>query len=576
MGSMNKLKELEELTKWFNKLDGVSESQKIVVTPKLDGLALLVEFVNGKFNRAITRGDGNEGQDVTEHYKNTKLAYAKVPFESETVYVIGETIMGNDTFTQKYADDYANPRNLVAGVIGRKHISETIKDISFIAFDIKFKNSDRSYNKNYRLNLCNKHINSYVNGYELPFLEMSISQVSVNQLSQFKESIIEYHCDGLVIDINDKDICKLLGTETNSLNPKFARAWKPQDEETAAAVISTITWNTNKTGKVTPVVSIAPVELAGVTISKASAYNAKFVKDNDLQPGTVVLICRSGDVIPKILKVVEQPDQWVQSIPKCCSSCKSELTWSETNVDLMCSNSECTSKSLREIMCFFGILGVDNMGGGTITQLYEEGYDTVEKILKMRLFEFQDLDRFGNRKAEKVYNSIHAKMKNIKLHKLQHASNLFKGLGSRKLELLLDYNSRDNKPKFEDIVSIEGFSKKSADSYLTGFDKFWDWVEKLPITIDSSKPVEHVITDGEFTDEVVVFTGFRSPDLEEKIKSEGGTMGSGVNKKTTILVVKDKESTSSKMRKAQELGITILSRKELEQKIEEANPLFDL
>ena len=577
MGSMNKLKELPELDKWFSKLEGVSSNQKMVVTPKYDGLALLVEFKNGIFNRAITRGDGSEGQNVTEHYRNTKLAKVKLPF-SGISYVIGETIMANSVFEEKYSTEFKNPRNLVAGIISRKHVDEKLKDVHFIAFDMKFPSgsSQAEQNKNWRLNQCNKYINTPVNGYELPFLEVEMNLLAPNQLTLFKESISEYNTDGLVIDINDKLVCNKIGLETNSLNPKFARAWKPQVEETAAAVISEIKWQVSKIGKLAPVVQIAPVELSGVTISNVAAYNAKFVKDNDLRPGTVILLCRSGDVIPKLLQVLSQPDEYVNSVPENCPSCSQKLDWSDTKVDLLCNNSNCSSKGLREIISFFGILGVDAMGTGTIDQLWNDGYDSVEKILKMRQYEFEDMDRFGKRKAEKVYNAIHSKMKNVKLNTLQHASNLFQNLGSSKLEKLLDFNSRDKKPTVDQIIALDGFSKKSAESFLAGFDKFWDWIEVLPITVDYSKPVEMTVTDGSFSGEVVVFTGFRSPDLEDKIKSEGGTMGSGVNKKATILVVKDKSSTSSKMKKAQDLGITILSRTELESKIEESNPLFDL
>lgn len=263
-------------------------------------------------------------------------------------------------------------------------------------------------------------------------------------------------------------------------------------------------------------------------------------------------------------------------VPSTCPACESDLVWSDTNVDILCKNSECSAKGLKEIISFFEVMGVDAMGSGTIEQLWNAGYNSVEKILKMRLYEFQELDRFGTKKADKVYNAIHSKMLNVKLNTVQHASNLFQGLGSRKLKELIDYNSRDNRPTMEQIVAMEGFSKKSAESFLNGFDKFWDWVEALPIVLDLTKDVEQTITDGEFSNEIVVFTGFRSPDLEEKIKSEGGTMGSGMNKKTTILVVKDKGSTSSKMKKATDMGITILSRIELEKKIEESNPLFDL
>ena len=312
MGSMSKLKEFTDMTKWFDKLEGSTPSEKMIITPKYDGLALLVEFVDGKFSRAITRGDGTVGQDVTEHYQNTKLSKVTLPYEG-TVYVIGETIMSNQIFEDKYSTEYKNPRNLVSGIIGKKHVSEKIRDLHFLAFDLKFpEDGDTRFvcSKSERLNIINQDVNNFVNGYRVPFLETKKNAISENQLNMFKETVSEYNCDGVVIDVDDADLRNRLGLETNSLNPKFARAWKPQVEETAAAVITNIKWNTNKTGKITPVVEIAPVELGGVTISNVTAYNAAFVQDNELQVGTVVKLCRSGDVIPRLLEVITQPDHY--------------------------------------------------------------------------------------------------------------------------------------------------------------------------------------------------------------------------------------------------------------------------
>ena len=177
------------------------------------------------------------------------------------------------------------------------------------------------------------------------------------------------------------------------------------------------------------------------------------------------------------------------------------------------------------------------------------------------------MEGFKEKKAVKVFNSIHEGLKEVSLHKLQHASNLFKGLGSRKLEPLAKYDSKEKKPAFEEVVSVEGYSDISATAYLEGFDKFWDWAETLPVTI---KPYE-APKEGAFTGKNFVFTGFRSPELEQGIAELGGKITSSVSKNTYSLVMKKKGSGSSKERKAIDLGVIVYEKEELEQIIKDMN-----
>jgi len=204
-------------------------------------------------------------------------------------------------------------------------------------------------------------------------------------------------------------------------------------------------------------------------------------------------------------------------------------------------------------------LEAESFGEGVIKQLWDAGYKTVKDILDLKATDLEKIDRFGKRKATIVYNAIQKCTKNISLSKLQHATGIFKGLGSKKLALLEHFTT---KPSVDDILSIEGFAEISAKSYVDGYDKFFDFIDGLPITIQEK--VEAVKTSSDLDGMNFVFTGVRRTDLEEVIQSRGGRIGGSVSKNTTHLIMKAVGSGSSKEKKAVELGITIMTVEQLE------------
>jgi NAD-dependent DNA ligase len=228
------------------------------------------------------------------------------------------------------------------------------------------------------------------------------------------------------------------------------------------------------------------------------------------------------------------------------------------NVDLVCTNDTCSAQNFKTIVSFFSTLDIDDMGEGNIQILIDSGYDTIESILKITKQELERLPGFGIRKAEKLYGSINAKLKDIPLNVLQHASNMFSGLGSTKLKKLMKYNSRDNKPTKNEVRLIEGFGDNSADVFVDNFDRFWAFVETIPVTIKT----EDTVVVGELTGQKIVFTGFRDAGMESEIVSHGGEIQSSLGKSTTILVVSAKGSGSSKEEKALKNGTKIMDKME--------------
>jgi DNA ligase (NAD+) len=196
---------------------------------------------------------------------------------------------------------------------------------------------------------------------------------------------------------------------------------------------------------------------------------------------------------------------------------------------------------------------------GVITQLWEAGYKTIKDVLNLTTGDLEKIDRFGKRKAQIVYNSIQKSVSGVQLSKLQHATGIFKGLGSKKLVLLEDFTT---KPTVDQVMSIEGFAEVSAKSYIDSYDIFFEFIKDLPVTIVEKVEAAKVGTDLE--GKSFVFTGVRRKDLEEVIESRGGKIGGSVSKNTTHLVMKVVGSGSSKEKKAIELGVEVITVEQLE------------
>jgi NAD-dependent DNA ligase len=541
MASMNKVKTIDEIFDWCRNKE-INTSQKVVITPKYDGLSLCVDEITGE---AFTRGDGEFGQKSDKHYQ---LMGNKLSQNSMFEFTYGEVMMKKSTFLEKYAADFANPRNLVAGLLNSKEVTDPLKDLHYIKYGAKFKDFENSFMTKSEL------LTELNNGQDItvPFEVKNINELTEEYLqSLFDDWSKEFEIDGLIIEVDFLQTQDELGRENSSNNPVWARAYKsPNFEQTAETEITGISWNISKQGYLKPTLHVNPVKLDGVTISNVTGNNARFVKDMGLGVGAKVVIKRSGMVIPIIYDVLETVGFQMPDVPN--------IDWNENGVELI-TLTETDDQRFKQTVAFFEILGVENVSEGVIRQLWDAGYNSIKSILEVTPDKLNELEGFGKRKSLIVFNSIQSKMKDVSLSKLQHATGLFKGLGSKKLLLLEHFVE---KPTIEQIVEIEGFAETSAKSYIEGWDNFYQFVENLPITWKRTEKVESVNND--LNGKVFVFTGVRRNDLNEVIESRGGKIGSSVSKTTTHLVMKEKGSGSSKEKKAIELGCEILTVEELE------------
>ena len=542
MASMNKIKTLDEIKDW-QRLKLIPNAVEIICTPKYDGLSLCVDEVIGE---AITRGDGVYGQRSTEHYR---FIDNHLDINNIFSYSYGEVIMPKQVFLDKYSEDFANPRNLVAGLINSKTVSEPLRDCKYIKYGAVPVVKNTFSTKKELLDSLNERQETKVPYHVCGILDLSEELL----ISLFKEWSEEYEIDGIILEVNNLATQDSLGRETSSGNPVWARAFKHDSfEQKAESEVIGISWNISKQGLLKPIIHINPIRLDGVTVSNVTGNNARFIKDMGIGVGAKVIVKRSGMVIPKIVDVVQTVDFTEPTIEGV------EIGWNEAGIELI-TLTETEDQKLKKIVAFFEILEADNVGEGVVTQLWDAGYKTIKDVLNITVDQLESIDRFGKRKAKIVFDSIKKSITGVQLSKIQHASGVFSGLGSKKLALLEHF---DGKPTINQVMEIEGFAEISARTYVDNYDIFRTFVEGLPVTIEQK--VEVVLAGTDLVGKQFVFTGVRRKDLEEVIVSRGGVIGGSVSKNTTYLVMKVKGSGSSKETKAISLGVTIFTVEELE------------
>ena len=554
MASMNKVKTLEEIRDWMNRKD-IPTTTTFIITPKFDGISLCV---NEKDEKAWTRGDGEYGSNSDEHYKliGNKMHDSAKTFKG-ILFSYGELMMPKKTFIDKYSQDFANPRNLVGGQINTPDPTDILKDCLYIKYGlVHYPMNPRVFDHKHEL------LNFLNSGQEhkVDFVCHTIDKLSEEYLvTLFHEWSKKFEIDGLIIEVNDLCVQSRLGREKSSKNPCWARAYKSVNfEESKETLIKGITWNVSKQKYLKPIINVDPINLNGVTISNVTGNNARFIQNLRLGAGALIKIRRSGGVIPFIADVVSPS---LEPLPTVCSSCNTQLYWNDNQVELVCRNEDCGGGRLKKIISFFKILEVDQVSEGVLTQIYDAGYETIKDILNLKKDDLEKLEGFGKRKAEIVYTNIQSKIKDVELSKLQHASGVFDGLGSKKLVLLESFES---KPSLSIVMAVDGFAETSAKIYIDGYDKFNEFIKDLPITIKKKSK----IIGGDFAGQSFCFTGVRDKNAESIIESKGGKISGSVSKNLTFLITKEKDSGSSKEEKAKQIGVKILTLDELQKMLD--------
>lgn len=538
MWSMDKEKTVKGVKKRLKKYKG-----DFVISAKVDGISIL--YSNQTF--LATRGNGKVGQDISY-----MLPYLNLP-KTDGVFR-GELIIKKSVFEKKYSKKFANARNFISGVANSKTINEKIiKDLDVILYEVIEPNLSPAEQMKY-LSSTLKYKNTVKH---LVMKDKDIDNEVLSKILLDWRKNYSWEIDGVIV-CHDKIHPRKSG------NPDHAFAFKMvlSDQILESRVIDVL-WTPSKDGFVKPRIQIAPIKIGGATITYATAHNAAFIYNNFIGPGAVVQMIRSGDVIPKVHKVIA-PVSKPKGPP---TSLK--VKWNTTKVDLVLENKEDNETvQLKTIALFFEKIDVVGLGQGNIKRIYDAGFTSFEKIISMSKEDFLTVEGFKEKMATKVYNSIQKRIKEVEMNELMAATNIFgRGMGSRKIKKILDPyptiltdNDSDDE-KTEKIADLNGFQIKTAKKFVPYIKKFLKFLKDSNLEYklkDISEPIE-VKKGHPLHSKKILFSGVRDKNLEKMLKEVGAEIASSVSKKLSYLIVKDVEQDTSKTDKAKKLGIKLIT-----------------
>lgn len=558
---------------------------RYLAQPKLDGSALSLEYVSGNLVRAATRGSGERGEDVT---LNARLV-ANVPLRLNSAvdcHVRGEVVMPLAVFEEKYSEVSPNPRNLCSGALRQKHGDgkADASDLVFHAYDVKFPNKAPLANNDSELLQWLQDTGIEPAPWTI-FEGEHPQNMMITHTAEWanKRQEYEYEIDGIVFKLDNLLQRENLGMTAH--HPRWALAWKfPSQEE--VSVLLAVTWQTGRTGAVTPVAKVAPQMVGGVTVENVTLHNVGEVERLGMNIGDKVKITRRGDVIPKIIEnlgpaKIEDlqgrnhadgtgfeallPSGKI-TIPKLCPACDKQL--STEGAFLRCIDLQCDARTARALTYWCRSLEMDGIGEKLIESLLESGLVTsISDLYRLEHAQIANLERMGNKSAYNVLDEL-AKSRTLVLSKFLHALGMERigpevavTLSQHFIAIvpLLEWAESGGN---EEITSIEGIGEKVADIFRNGLLSRIELIRELSEIIAITDELE--ASSGVFSGLTFCITGSHSKPRKEiglAIKNAGGKIVSSVSSNLNILVAGEK--AGSKLTKAEGLGIEIWNEEKL-------------
>lgn len=551
MGSLDKIKDDEKaINNWKKKYNGSA-----IVSDKLDGISCLF-YKNNDNIKIYTRGNGMEGQDIS-HLKN----YITFPNVTETKFAIRGELIISKTNWELIKDLGSNARNVVAGAIHSKILNKTLlNNIEFLAYDILFPEMKIEDSFNY---FTKNNIKSAY--YKL----LEFDDINLQTLSkhlELRRNNSDYEVDGIVV-YNNNNIHKVI----NGKNPKYAFAFKSiLTHEHAEVIVTDVEWNVSMHKYMKPIVKFNEVVIAGVKIKQATGFNGKFINDNIIGPGSRIVIIRSGDVIPHILKVLSVSSNGKPKMPE------NNYKWTDTQIDIILDeDGKNKEQDIKSYTYFMAKLDVGSVKESTIKKLYKNGFDTLDKILKIKVDELVSLEGFQLKSATKIVENF-AKIKDSDCDILLDASNILgRGFALKKIKLVSEKYPLNKKADIlkltiDDLLKIDGIGNVNAKQFVENIKKFYEFLDKIGYKCNRENKKEDIKDENKveiLKDKKFIFTGFRNKDWEKLITNSGGKVVTSVSKTVDYLIVKNKTDKSSKIDKANELCIKILDMEEFENMI---------
>lgn len=580
MGSLRDVFSTEQAAEFVDKCRADIDSPQFVVEPKIDGLSVSLEYVNGEFTRGSTRGDGFVGEDVTANLRTIKSIPMKLKDPIPFLEVRGEVYMPKKSFEelvvwQEENDEtpFKNPRNAAAGSLRQKSSKVTAKrKLDIFIFNIQqIEGADITTHEGSLKYLAEQGF-KVIPDYKL----VDNSKDVLERIEHIGESRDKYSfdIDGAVIKVNDFAQREVLGATTKV--PKWAVAYKypPEEKET---VLREIEVNVGRTGAITPVAIFDPIMLAGTSVSRAVLHNQEFITEKDIRVGDRILVRKAGEIIPEVLSSVAHGEGSVPyRLPENCPVCGAKAVRYEDEAALRCPNVECPAQQMRNIIHFAskGAMNIDGMGPAMVKLLLDNKFiENAADIYSLKKERLVTLDRMGERSAENLIEAIE-RSKDNPLDRVIFAIGI-RNVGSAGAKLLCDrFGSIDEimNASAEDIAAIDGFGDVMSENVYSAFrDKhFIDLIERLKAAGVKMEYVREEGADSRFEGKTFVLTGtlpnMKRSEAKELIEKFGGKVSGSVSKRTDYVVAGD--DAGSKLTKAEELGINIISEAELIQMTE--------
>ena len=560
--SLDKAVTGDELSAFFTRVQKVNPNAEFSVEYKFDGLTVCLTYENGAFVRASTRGNGVEGEDVTAQALTIKSFPLKISYKG-TLEVRGEAVIRLSVL-EKYNAEHPdeplkNARNAAAGAVRNLDPKVTAaRGVEILFYDVNFMSENLVASQEDAMEFLRRE------GFKTyPHFKLCRSfeevQSAIDEI-EIQRKKIDVLTDGAVVKVNRQSVRDEMGYTDKF--PRWAIAYKFEAEEVESTV-ERVFWQVGRTGKLTPLAEITPVELAGATVRRATLNNFGDLTRKDVKVGSRVLVRRSNEVIPEILGAVSHTKGSVPvEMPRVCPACGSVVK--SVGANLFCTNEECPPRVVQKLThyCSKNAADVDGMSEATLTLLFEQrGVKRFSDLYALTAASFEGLEGFGAKKISNLLTAIE-NSKHIPLDRFLYAIGI-EGIGRVAARDLAEQGSLEAVEALtrEQLIGLENIGEITANAIVRYFENAENTEEIARLLAAGVQPfVKEKVQTGAFQGENVVLTGglqsMSRPEAQKLIEEQGGTAQSSVTSKTTLVIAG--ESAGSKLEKAKKLGITII------------------
>ncbi len=565
MLSLDKTKEVSRLKEFIG-------NQKAVISWKMDGLTIVLTYKNGTLEKAVTRGNGEVGEVITNNAKVFENVPLHIPYKGELI-LRGEAVIGYKDFEKINAEiedvdaKYKNPRNLCSGSVRQLNNEITAKrHVNFYAFSlVKAEDVDFQNSRYKQLDWLKEQ------GFEVVEHHMTDAGQIEESVEWFSKNIVEndFPSDGLVLVYDDIAYGQSLGSTAKFPRDSFAFKWADEIRETT---LTEIEWSPSRTGLINPVAIFEPVELEGTTVSRASVHNVSIMEELQLGIGDTVQVYKANMIIPQIAENLTRSGSCKP--PVCCPVCggATRISMENDTKTLYCTNPECQAKRVKSFALFVSRDGmnIEGLSEATLEKFILQGFiKDYTDIFHLDRYEeeIKELEGFGEKSYQKLQNSVEV-ARTTTLPRMLYSLGIA-GIGLANAKVICKALKNDPQKVMhvteEELNEISGIGEVLAKAYVDYFaqekhcSEFMKLLEEVEIPEEEENTSEQIFEGINFVITGSVHHFANRKEVKELIESKGGKVTGSVTSKTNYLINNDTESSSSKNKKAKELGIPILS-----------------